>query len=107
MTKAIDRSTPIERCSPLQTNVHWPVPIDQRLNELVAVLGRHGYDSSRSLLVAALVAASPTEPEQLEQLIRKYRRMKAGTVVLQQRGPIAVPDRKPGRRPRDPTLGKS
>lgn len=65
------------------------------------MLGRRGYDSSRSLIIAALVAGSPTEPEELEQLIRKYRGMKAGAVVLQRRGPIAVPDRKPGRRPRN------
>lgn len=95
-----NRRASIERCEPLQTNVRWPFPVDQRLNELVTLLGRNGFESTRSLLLAALVADAPADAHELEELIRGYRRKKVGSVVLQRTGSVEFPDRAPGRRPR-------
>lgn len=99
--EALPRSTRIERCPLVQTNVHWPVPIDQRLNELLDQLVELGTgEASRSQLLAALVAVAPASGQELEELLRRYRRLTAGAIVLQRSGPIAMPVRRPGRRPR-------
>lgn len=100
MGESVDRRVSIERCEPLQTNVRWPFPVDQRLNELITLLGNNGFESTRSLLVAALVANAPADASDLEELIREYRRKKVGSVVLQRSGSVVFPDRSPGRRPR-------
>lgn len=85
----IARATRIERCPPIQTNVMWPVPVDQRLNELIERLADAGEgDTTRSRLLAALVAGAPTDLDELRKLLRKYGQLTAGKVVLQTRGPI-------------------
>lgn len=97
----IPRGTRIERCPALQSNVRWPAPVDQRLNELVdRMRDETTVDASRSRLLAALVSSAPSDPRQLDRLIQTYHGKTAGEVVLQPRGPIAVRPRQPGRRPR-------
>jgi hypothetical protein len=99
--QAVRRSTNVELCPVVQTNVHWPVPVDQRLNELLGRLtDLGGGETSRSQLLSALVAAAPADGDELENLLRRYRTLTAGAVVLQSRGPIVIPIRRPGRRPR-------
>jgi hypothetical protein len=99
----IARSTLIERCPVVQTNVRWPAPVDQRLNELLVRLldGGKG-EISRSKLIAVLVATAPTEPDRLDDLVRQYRELRAGAVVLDSQDPIIVPSRRPGRRRVEP-----
>jgi hypothetical protein len=98
MGALIRRTTPIERCPPLQTNIWWPAPVDQRLNELRELLLRAGYEVSRSQLLAALVTSAPNRSRDLELLVRQYKEKTAGAVVLQAKGAIREQDRKPGRR---------
>ncbi len=98
---ALPRSTRIEQCPVVQTNVCWPVPVDQRLNELLGQLVHLGSgETSRSQLLAALVATAPIKGEELEALLRRYRTLTAGGIVLQRKGSIEIPVRRPGRRPR-------
>jgi hypothetical protein len=100
-TGPIPRATQIERCPAVQTNVMWPVPVDQRLNELLDRLARSGEaTTSRSRLLAALVASAPSDAAQLATLLQEYGRLTAGKVVLQPAGPIEAHSRRPGRRPR-------
>jgi hypothetical protein len=97
----IPRGTRIERCPPLQTNVRWPAPVDQRLNELVDRMSDEtAVEASRSRLLAALVSCAPSDPRRLDRLIQRYRGKAAGEVVLQPSGPIVVRPRQPGRPPR-------
>lgn len=98
MGAVVRRTTPIERCPPLQTNIWWPAPVDQRLNELWELLVNDGYEVSRSQLLAALVTNAPNRPRDLERLVREYKKRTAGSVVLQSKGPIREQERKPGRR---------
>lgn len=99
--RVLPRSTKLARCPVVQTNVNWPVPVDQRLNELVSRLAEVGPgDISRSQLLAALVVAAPADADELDELLRRYRQLTAGGAVLQPTGPIAIPARRPGRRPR-------
>lgn len=85
-------------CPYVQTNVRWPLPVDQRLNELVTLLGRRGVNVTRSQLVAALVAHAPTAAAELQELFVKYAGQSVGSVVLQKRGEILPAKRRPGRR---------
>lgn len=97
----IPRTTRIERCPPVQTNVLWPAPVDQRLNELIdRLVSAGGGDTTRSCLLAALVAGAPSDPAVLREMLNTYRQLTAGKVVLQPRGPIDLPVRRSGRRPR-------
>ncbi len=95
----IPRTTRIERCPAVQTNVRWPMPVDQRLNELLDRLVDAGDgQTTRSRLLAALVAYAPTDPEELRAVLLAYGQLTAGKVVLQPTGPIERPARRPGRR---------
>lgn len=94
----INRKTPIEECQQRLTSIWWPIPVDQRLDELRDLVIKEGFEVSRSQLLAALVTGAPARARQLEDLIREYKRKNAGSVVLQPKGPIREPDRKPGRR---------
>lgn len=99
--KPIPRATRIERCPAVQTNVRWPMPVDQRLNELLGRLDDAGDgQTTRSRLLAALVARAPTDPDELREVLLTYGRLTAGKVVLQPTGPIELPVRRPGRRSR-------
>lgn len=103
--ETIERSTLIERCPVIQTNVRWPAPVDQRLNELLVQLtDGGGGEITRSKLLAALVADAPTGADQLDALLRRYRGRTAGAVVLAPSGPINIPKRRPGRRPLEPEI---
>lgn len=86
------------RCPYVQTNVRWPLPVDQRLNELLSLLGEGGVYLTRSQLIAALVAGAPTAAAELQELFAKYSNQSAGSVVLQERGDIVRAKRRPGRR---------
>jgi len=99
--EGIPRTTRIELCPAIQTNVLWPIPVDQRLNELLSQLAGAGEgETSRSRLLAALVALAPRDPTGLAEVLAEYGRLTAGKVVLQPSGPIEYPVRRPGRRPR-------
>jgi hypothetical protein len=94
----ISRRERVVRCPYIQTNVRWPLPVDQRLNELVSLLSKRGVHVTRSQLIAALVAHAPTAAAELQELFAKYSYQSAGSVVLQKRGDIVPAKRRPGRR---------
>jgi len=98
--RPIERETRIERCPSVQTNVRWPAPVDQRLNELLERVAAAGAEATRSQLLAALVSEAPADHSELDELLRIYRLKTAGGIVLQRRGPILLLPRQPGRRPR-------
>src|SRR5258708_32242630 len=81
-TRAISRRERVVRCPYVQTNVRWPLPVDQRLNELVSLLGEGGVQVTRSQLVAALVAHAPTAVAGLRELFVRDNQQSAGSGVL-------------------------
>lgn len=100
-TPTINPDAGIESCPKVQTNVRWPAPVDERLNELVDELEAVSAGStSRSRLLAALVAQAPSSGPELEELVKGYGRLTAGDVALQGAGHIERRVRKPGRRAR-------
>jgi hypothetical protein len=97
-TRPISRRERVVQCPYVQTNVRWPRPVDQRLNELVSLLSKRSVHVTRSELVAALVAGAPTAAAELQELLATYSSQLAGSVVLQRRGNIVYTGRRPGRR---------
>jgi len=79
-THPISRRERVLRCPYVQTNVRWPLPVDQRLNELVSLLGNAGTPVTRSQLVAALVTRAPASAAELQELVARYTRQSAGSV---------------------------
>jgi len=57
------------------TSLTWRAPADARLDQLVGAAEDEGETTSRSELLAALVAAAPTSGLELGNLLRGYRRM--------------------------------
>lgn len=56
--------------------------------------------ASRNELLAALIAAAPLKPAELESLVNKYRLLQIGDVLPEEPGTgdrVVVPMRKPGR----------
>ncbi|MFF3013827.1 hypothetical protein [Streptomyces sp. NPDC057939] len=64
-----------------KTSVFWPEDIDGRLNLLVRAAAAAGERTSRSELLAALVAAIDVAPEQVSDLLRHYRRLRADALT--------------------------
>lgn len=55
--------------------VQWPESVDQRLEILVRLALADGEDTSAAQVLAALVATCPTNPEEINQRLKAYRRM--------------------------------
>lgn len=62
------------------TSVSWPMDVDGRLNVLVRAATAAGERTSRAELLAALVTATEVEPEQLAEILHRYRRLLAGAL---------------------------
>lgn len=76
----VDRLPPIppnhrlRDCPERQAGMSWPIPIHARLDEMVALArDAAGRDTNRKELVAALLLAASTDPDELDEIIRRYR----------------------------------
>ncbi|MFD3580799.1 hypothetical protein [Streptomyces sp. NPDC058644] len=63
------------------TSVTWPVDVDRRLSVLVRAAAAAGERTSRSELLAALMTAAEVDPEQLADLLHRYRRLPADALA--------------------------
>jgi hypothetical protein len=84
-----------------QAGVSWPLPADRRLDQLVELANECGASTRRNELAAAIVAAAPTDGEQLLQLVLRWRRALIRDVVLdaqQESSVVYLPRYGPGRR---------
>ena len=91
-------------CHDRQAGMSWPVPIHARLDELVR-LARDGAgrDTSRKELVAALLLSAPSDPDELDAIIRKYRLATAREALVrpedaEQGNVLRIPRHGPGPR---------
>jgi hypothetical protein len=79
----------------------WPFPVDRRLDQLVEVANGAGANVRRNELAAALVAAAPTDPDNLLQMVIDWRKSKVRNVVIGVGAAAQVlelPRYRPGRR---------
>src|SRR5712692_8534917 len=72
---SINLDQKVRECQMWTTSLTWRAPADARLDQLVAAAKDEGETTSRSELLAALVAAAPTSGLELGNLLRGYRRM--------------------------------
>ncbi|GCD40401.1 hypothetical protein [Streptomyces paromomycinus] len=63
------------------TLVAWPEEVDERLEILVRAAAAAGEQTSRSQVLAALVAAAEAHPETMAELLHAYRRLPAGALA--------------------------
>ena len=52
---------------------HWPLPVDERLNALVASAQSAGAKTTRSEILAALVCAADSDGDKLSEVLLDYR----------------------------------
>jgi hypothetical protein len=91
----------LKSCPEWPAGIDWPIPIDQRLDELCELADEAGADTTRKELVAALLLASPTTPMKLKSLIDKYRvaeARRAAIVESDEDRVLHIRERKPGRK---------
>ena len=60
-----------------QTSVLWPEDVDRRLGILVRAAAAAGERTSRAELLAALVTDAAVDPEQLADILHRYRQLPA------------------------------
>jgi hypothetical protein len=92
----------VRDCPQKQAAVAWPLPIDARLDELLAQANAAGENTSRKELVAAIIAATRVSDAQLGKLLRRYRTARVRDLVSIPEGENVLPfaKHKPG--PRTP-----
>src|SRR5689334_1965029 len=90
----------VRDCPQKQAAVSWPLPVDARLDELLAQADLAGENTSRKELVAAIIATTRLSDEELGRLLRQYRRAKVRDLVSLPEGENVVPfvKHKPGPR---------
>jgi hypothetical protein len=90
----------VRNCPQKQAAVAWPLPIDVRLDELLAQAEASGENTSRKELVAAIIAATRVTDAQLTRLLRRYRMTRVRDLVSLPEGENVIPfvKHKPGPR---------
>ena len=97
----------VRDCAQKPAAISWPLPVDMRLEGLLAQADAAGENTSRKELAAAIIASTKLTDAQLGKLLRWYRKVRV-------RGLLAVPDvdnvvhftrRKPGPRSSAPPRG--
>lgn len=97
----LDADQLASRTAPKPAAISWPFPVDRRLDQLVDVANEAGANVRRSELVAAIVAAAPTDPKKLLRMILAWRKHHVRDVVLGLEDAaqvVDIPRYPPGRR---------
>ena len=97
----LDPDARLTDCPEKPSAIAWPMPVDRRLDELVAVARDYGERTNRKELAAAIVLGSPDDGERLSELLRQFRRAKARDAVLSDPGAdnvLHLPRHRPGPR---------
>jgi hypothetical protein len=78
------------------TLLYWPEAVDERLNTLHQLVAAAGGQASRAQILAALVMAAVRDGDQLDNLVRWYRRLDEAQTDLFP--PVRITVRRPGHR---------
>lgn len=100
----IDGRRPLRDCPEMAVGIALPLPVTRRLDLLIARLEHEGSRAYRKDLVAALILAAPESANELDELVRRYRRAPARSAgVAGDSAAVLDPTRPhPGRRARGP-----
>lgn len=90
----------IRDCPVKQAAVSWPLPVDVRLDELLAQADAAGENTSRRELVAAIICSTRVTDVQLRRLLVRYRKATVRDVIYMPEGENVIPitKHKPGPR---------
>lgn len=90
----------IRDCPQKQAALAWPLPVDARLDELLAQASAAGENTSRKEIAAAIIASTRVSDAQLGRLLRQYRKARVRDLIALPEGENVVPfvKHKPGRR---------
>ncbi len=72
----------LHRCHDVPVGVRWPFPLEQRINELLAMAEEAGEKTNKTELVAAFAYASPSDATSLASVLRSYRIASAADALL-------------------------
>jgi hypothetical protein len=64
-----------------QAGISWPLPVDQKLEDLLKAARAVGERTSRREIVAAIIAMADLSGEELSDLLRRYRLAQVGDVL--------------------------
>lgn len=78
----LDANQQAARAATKAAAITWPFPVDRRLDQLVDAANDEGANVRRSELVAAIVAAAPSDPEELLKLVLEWRKVHVRDVIL-------------------------
>jgi hypothetical protein len=93
----------LDSCREKNAAVAWPLPVDERLNQLIELAREAGERTNRKELAAAIVLAAPEDPHQLSEMVRRYRRATARDALVtppDEANVVSIDRHKPGPRPR-------
>jgi hypothetical protein len=98
---AVPTSARITEVARQTTSMALPLPIHNRLDELVRLAGV--VKPTRAEIVAMLIAEADLEPAKLEERLLRYRRLTVGEVAGVADREVVVPLHGPGRRKNEAT----
>ncbi|HVU60203.1 MAG TPA: hypothetical protein VHD58_00945 [Mycobacteriales bacterium] len=83
-----------------QAAIAWPLPIDERLDQLLQQADAAGENTTRKELAAAVIATTSLTDAQLGKMLRQYRTMRVAELLVAPTGSnvISISRKKPGRR---------
>ncbi len=93
----------LDRCEAKGAAITWPIPLDNRLDGLVALADEAGQKTTRKELAAAIILQAPRDGDALAELVTKYRKARVSDVCppnTSQKNIIPFQVRRPGPRPR-------
>ncbi len=64
------------------SGVSWPLAVDHRLDELLRIAREHGLNTTRKELVAAIVATIQLEPDDMDEMLKRYRRSRVRQILI-------------------------
>ncbi|SRR6266536_3297015 len=93
----------LDSCKEKNAAVAWPLPVDRRLDELVESVREFGDRTTRKELAAAIILATPDDPDALSDMLRSYRRATVRDALvapIEEANVVSIHRHKPGPRPR-------
>ena len=78
----IRHDTPILQAPRCPVGKSWPIPVHQRLEQLVELALEDGERTSGTELLAAIVCAFAASPENISSALKSYRRSVAGNHII-------------------------
>jgi hypothetical protein len=100
---SLDPDSPLRAAPERSIGLSLNDPISMRVDQLVDLIEQHGERTTRKELVAALILAAGSRPQELGDALRGYRRALVRDAFLDPAlvgSAVRLPPRKPGPRPR-------